>query len=144
MTEKEKKEETAPETAAGEPKKDAPKAEKKAAPKKKADTKPKTAKADKAKAAEPEKDTEKAVPKEESKSEPKAEKKAAPPKEKKKAAAPKEITVTLIRSSIGRPKDQKRTLVGLGFKKLNQSRVLKDTPAIRGMIRKVSHLVEVK
>ena len=63
---------------------------------------------------------------------------------KPKKAVPEEITVVQKRSGIGRPKDQKRTLVGLGFTKVNQSRTLKDTPEIRGMIRKVAHLVEIQ
>ena len=47
-------------------------------------------------------------------------------------------------SGIGRPKDQKATLVGLGLNKLNRSRVIEDSPSIRGMINKVSHLVRVE
>jgi large subunit ribosomal protein L30 len=54
------------------------------------------------------------------------------------------IKVTLRKSGIGFPVKQKKTLLGLGLKKLNSTRVLKDTPAIRGMINKVSHLVEVE
>jgi len=53
------------------------------------------------------------------------------------------LQVTLKHSSIGRPKDQKATLVGLGLKKLNKTVVLEDTPSIRGMVKKVIHLVEV-
>ncbi len=54
------------------------------------------------------------------------------------------LKVTLIKSGIGYTTRQKKTLLGLGLKKLNSSRVLKDTPAVRGMIDKVSHLVEVE
>jgi large subunit ribosomal protein L30 len=54
------------------------------------------------------------------------------------------IKVTLKKSGIGYPERQKKTLLGLGLKKLNASRNLKDTPAVRGMIKKVSHLVEVE
>jgi large subunit ribosomal protein L30 len=54
------------------------------------------------------------------------------------------IKVTLKKSGIGYPERQKKTLVGLGLKKLNATKVLKDTPAVRGMIRKVSHLVEIE
>ncbi len=54
-----------------------------------------------------------------------------------------EIRVVLKRSGIGRSKDQKATIRGLGFKRLNQTLTLKDTPEVRGMIRKISHLVEV-
>ena len=56
----------------------------------------------------------------------------------------KTVTVTQIKSPIGRPKDQRATLIGLGLNKLHRSRELEDTPAIRGMIRKVSHLVSVQ
>jgi len=56
----------------------------------------------------------------------------------------KMIKVTLRKSVIGYPRRQKETVRGLGLRKLNRSRVLKDTPAIRGMIRKVAHLVEVE
>ena len=54
------------------------------------------------------------------------------------------IKVTLRKSGIGYPERQKQTLRGLGLRKINSSKVLKDTPAIRGMIKKVSHLVEVE
>lgn len=61
----------------------------------------------------------------------------------KKKSTSQTVTITLKRSAIGRPKDQKAALVGMGFKRLHQSVVLKDTPETRGMIRKVSHLVTV-
>lgn len=54
------------------------------------------------------------------------------------------LKVTLIRSGINRPEVQKQTIRGLGLTKLHMSRVLGDTPAIRGMIRRVSHLVQVE
>ncbi|QZA33141.1 50S ribosomal protein L30 [Hydrogenibacillus sp. N12] len=54
------------------------------------------------------------------------------------------IVVTLKRSPIGRPEDQKRTVRALGLRKLHQSVVHDDTPSIRGMIAKVAHLVEVR
>lgn len=54
------------------------------------------------------------------------------------------IKVKLVQSVIGRPQDQKDTVLGLGLKKLNQERLLQDTPAIRGMINKVSHLVRAE
>ena len=54
------------------------------------------------------------------------------------------VTVTQIKSPIGRPKDQRATLIGLGLNKLHRSRELEDTPAVRGMIRKVAHLVSVQ
>jgi large subunit ribosomal protein L30 len=53
------------------------------------------------------------------------------------------LKVTQIRSGIGRPETQRKTLAGLGLGKLHKSVVLQDTPAIRGMIVKVSHLVTV-
>ena len=53
------------------------------------------------------------------------------------------VTVALRKSGIGYNIKQKQTLVGLGLTKINKTRTLKDTPAIRGMINKVSHLVEV-
>jgi large subunit ribosomal protein L30 len=52
------------------------------------------------------------------------------------------IKVTQRKSAIGRPQRQRDTLRGLGLTKLNQERILEDTPSIRGMINKVSHLVE--
>ena len=54
------------------------------------------------------------------------------------------ITVTQIASPIGRTKDQRATLVGLGLNKRHRSRVLEDTPSVRGMINKVHHLVRVE
>ena len=54
------------------------------------------------------------------------------------------LKVTLVRSGINRPKDQKATILGLGLTKMHKSVLLDDTPAIRGMIRKVSHLVKVE
>jgi large subunit ribosomal protein L30 len=54
------------------------------------------------------------------------------------------LKVTQVRSGIGRPQNQRQTLKGLGLAKLNRAVVLNDTHAIRGMIRKVSHLVKVE
>lgn len=54
------------------------------------------------------------------------------------------LKVTLVRSGINRPQDQKDTIRGLGLTRLHASATLNDTPAIRGMIRKVSHLVKVE
>ncbi len=54
------------------------------------------------------------------------------------------LKVKLVRSVAGRPRDQKDTVRGLGLKKLNQERLLQDTPAIRGMVAKVSHLVTME
>ncbi len=53
------------------------------------------------------------------------------------------LEVTLVRSGITRPERQQRTLRGLGLTRMNRTVTLKDTPAIRGMIRKVIHLVKV-
>lgn len=54
------------------------------------------------------------------------------------------LEITLTRSVIGRPEDQRITVKTLGLKKLNQTVVQEDNPAIRGMINKVAHLVTVK
>ncbi len=55
----------------------------------------------------------------------------------------KKLVITLKRSMIGRPKDQRVTLQTLGFRKREQSVIHNDHPSIRGMINKVKHLVEV-
>ena len=52
--------------------------------------------------------------------------------------------MTQVGSPIGRPKDQRATLVGLGLNKMHRSRELEDTPAVRGMIEKVGHLLRVE
>ena len=51
------------------------------------------------------------------------------------------VRVTQVRSGLGRKKDQLQTLTGLGLGKLRKTRTLEDTPAVRGMIRRVAHLV---
>jgi large subunit ribosomal protein L30 len=56
----------------------------------------------------------------------------------------KKIKITLVRSGIARPGKHKAVLAGLGLRKLNRSVVRLDTPEIRGMIDKVSHLVRVE
>ena len=53
------------------------------------------------------------------------------------------LVVTQTKSPIGRQSDQKKTLIGLGLNKIGRSKVLNDTPSVRGMINKVKHLVEV-
>ncbi|MFV2034562.1 MAG: 50S ribosomal protein L30 [Halocynthiibacter sp.] len=53
------------------------------------------------------------------------------------------VTVEQTGSPLRRPADQRATLVGLGLNKMHRRRTLEDTPAVRGMIRKVSHLVTV-
>ena len=60
------------------------------------------------------------------------------------ADSKKIIRVTQIASPIGRPKDQRATLVGLGLNKMNRTSELEDTPAVRGMVNKVKHLVRVE
>ena len=59
-------------------------------------------------------------------------------------ASKKTLKVTQIASPIGRPKVQRATLIGLGLNKMGRTSVLEDTPSIRGMIKKVSHLVKVE
>ncbi len=54
------------------------------------------------------------------------------------------VRVTQVASAAGRKPGQRETLIGLGLNKLRRSRVLDDTPSIRGMIRKVAHLVRVE
>ncbi|MFZ9734724.1 MAG: 50S ribosomal protein L30 [Burkholderiaceae bacterium] len=53
------------------------------------------------------------------------------------------VTVRLVRSVAGTRADHRATVLGLGLKKIRQTRTLEDTPAVRGMINKVSYLVEV-
>jgi large subunit ribosomal protein L30 len=54
------------------------------------------------------------------------------------------LKVTQVRSGINRPEKQKLTLKGLGLTRMHRTVLLNDTPAIRGMIRAVSHLVKVE
>ena len=54
----------------------------------------------------------------------------------------KKIKVTLIKSVIGTKQDHRATVRGLGLRKLNSSAELVDTPAIRGMIKKIAYLVQ--
>ena len=54
-----------------------------------------------------------------------------------------QVTVKQIKSPIGRPAVQRQTLIGLGLNKLHRTRTLEDTSSVRGMIRKVAHLVEI-
>ena len=58
-------------------------------------------------------------------------------------ASAKTIRVRQVRSPIGRTQDQWATLRGLGLGKIGRERELEDTPAVRGMVRKVSHLVAI-
>ncbi len=59
-------------------------------------------------------------------------------------APKKTVIVTQVHSPIGRRGDQRATLIGLGLNKLHRTRELEDTPAVRGMIAKVQHLVRVE
>jgi large subunit ribosomal protein L30 len=54
------------------------------------------------------------------------------------------IKVTLVKSTIGEVKEVKATVAALGLRKIRSSRELEDTPAIRGMITKVRHLVKAE
>jgi large subunit ribosomal protein L30 len=55
----------------------------------------------------------------------------------------KTLTVKLVKSVAGTREDHRATVRGLGLRKLNSQRTLEDTPAVRGMINKVSYLVQV-
>lgn len=57
--------------------------------------------------------------------------------------AGKTLKVTQVGSPVGRQKDQRETLIGLGLNKMHRTAELEDTPSVRGMIRKVHHLVRV-
>ena len=64
---------------------------------------------------------------------------------KAKAAKPgKTVTVRQIRSANRKPEIQAATLRGLGLGKIRRTRTLEDTPSVRGMIRKVAHLIKVE
>jgi large subunit ribosomal protein L30 len=54
------------------------------------------------------------------------------------------LRITLVRSVIGRPQDQERTVQSLGLRKVNQTVEREDTPSIRGMVDKIRHLVTVE
>ena len=58
-------------------------------------------------------------------------------------AEKKTLKVKQIGSPIRRTKDQRATLIGLGLNKMNRVSELEDTPSVRGMIRKVQHMVEI-
>jgi len=57
--------------------------------------------------------------------------------------AQKQLKVTLVRSVIGTKKSHRETVKGLGLRRINSTRVLEDTPEVRGMINKVDYLVTV-
>ena len=54
------------------------------------------------------------------------------------------VKVTQTKSAIGRKSDQRQTLIGLGLNKIGRTRDLEDTPSVRGMVKKVKHLVRVE
>lgn len=54
------------------------------------------------------------------------------------------IKITQVRSTIGRPKKQKDTMIALGLRKMHQTVEKEDTPVIKGMINKISHLVKIE
>jgi large subunit ribosomal protein L30 len=62
----------------------------------------------------------------------------------KPAAGDKKVTVVQTGSPIGRKPGQRATLIGLGLNKMHRSSTLEDTPSVRGMIRKVAHLLRVE
>ncbi|MDO9557424.1 MAG: 50S ribosomal protein L30 [Coriobacteriia bacterium] len=59
-------------------------------------------------------------------------------------ASEKMLTITQVKSGIGFPKDQKATVRALGLKRLHDTVVLPDNPAVRGMVFKVKHLLKVE
>jgi large subunit ribosomal protein L30 len=60
------------------------------------------------------------------------------------AAPPRKLRIRLVRSLIGYPREQREVVKGLGLRKLRSEVVRPDTPQVRGMIRKISHLLEVE
>lgn len=58
--------------------------------------------------------------------------------------ANKIVKITQIKSGIGRPETQKRTLIALGLNKINRSKEVEATPQVMGMIRSVAHLIKVE
>ena len=66
------------------------------------------------------------------------------PQRAEKTAEDRYIKVTLVRSLIGYPRAQQETAKGLGLRKPQSSAVLKETPAVRGMVRKIVHALKVE
>lgn len=62
----------------------------------------------------------------------------------KKESAGKTLRVTLVRSPIGYTKDQKATVRALGLRRMHQTVEHKDTPALRGMLSKIVHLLKIE
>lgn len=63
---------------------------------------------------------------------------------KKTTTEPKKLAITQVRSRINRPRKQRATLDALGLKRHQQTVIHNDTPAIRGMINRISHLIQVE
>lgn len=61
-----------------------------------------------------------------------------------KSAEPKKLRITYVKSAIGYTEKHKATIRALGIRRLHQSVELVDTPALRGMLRKVNHLVKIE
>lgn len=66
------------------------------------------------------------------------------PEEPGDAAVDKKLKITQVKSYIGRPEAHRKVLKGMGLGKINRAVILEDTPAIRGMVQKVIHLVAVE
>lgn len=66
------------------------------------------------------------------------------PKKAEKPAAERYLKITLVRSPIGYPRVQRLTATGLGLRRLQSQAVLKESPAVLGMVRKISHLLKVE
>ncbi|MHC1739640.1 MAG: 50S ribosomal protein L30 [Anaerolineaceae bacterium] len=62
----------------------------------------------------------------------------------KKTIAPKSVRITLVKSAIGYSEKHKETVLALGLHRISQTVVQLDTPSLRGMLRKVNHLVKVE
>ncbi len=71
-------------------------------------------------------------------------KQASPVKAEKPVKSAATVTVTRTGSDLGRPEWARQTLIGLGLAKTHRTRTLEDTPAVRGMINRVKHLVRVE
>ncbi len=63
---------------------------------------------------------------------------------RKRTDQPEELKVTLVRSVIGRPPDQRTTVESLGLRRIHQTVIVADTPSNRGMLTKVRHLIVVE
>jgi len=63
---------------------------------------------------------------------------------KKESSSGKILRVTWVKSDIGFPKDQKATVKALGLRRLHQTVEHKDTPAMRGMLKKIIHLLKIE